>query len=1342
MKANSAFSVVAAPLFALSGMLANAQLMSSQQNSVPRSDAQLHAQNITPALAVNYGKLPLSFEANQGQSDPEVQFLSRGSGYSLFLTDSAAVLALTKTDTAVHNRLNAPAGSPKPIKVPKIDVVRMVLAGASPGLRVSGTEPLPGMVNYFIGNDPMKWRSKVPTYAKVQYAEVYPGIDLIYYGNQRQLEYDFVVAPGADPKQVRLHFAGAKKLKLNPDGDLEVVARNGEIAFHKPAVYQETAGLRQPVDGSFSLNRRKSVRFKLGAYDHSKPLIIDPVLEYSTYLGAGGGQAIAVDAQGNTYVTGANINDGIPVTAGAFKVNNLSCTAGNICESAYVTKFNAYGTALVYSTYLGGSMGDGTIGWGIAVDSSGNAYITGQTGDTNFPTTPGALQTALHSTNFFNAFATKLNPTGTALEYSTYVGGTGYDIAYGIAADNSGNAYLAGYTTSSDFPVTRGAFQTLSSAPAIGDAFVTKLNPTGTALVYSTFLGGTIAATNTGTTASGIAIDSSGSAYVTGNTSESDFPVTAGAFQTTNKGFANGRGNAFITKFNPAGSALVYSTLLGGSATTYPGESASGDAGNAIALDGSGDAFVTGNTTSTDFPVTPAAFQTTNMGIGSFYGNAFISKLNPSGTALMYSTFLGGPDHLYTGTAGYGIAIDTLGDADVTGQTTSQSFPVTSDALQSTDSAEAFMFTDFVSIVNSTGTGLVYSTYLGGSYADNGTGIAVDTAGSLYVTGAAYSSDFPVTPYAFQGSIGGVASPFVSKFLLTSGSTPTTTSITADANPQAIGAAVTLTASVVPTVGFGVPTGTVTFAANGGAGPTISLNSAGQASYTTSALAAGGNTIVASYSGDATYSVSTGAFVEAVSGSPSYISVVSGSGQTASATPPPTAFTNPLVVLVEDASGTAVPGASVTFSGAGLEFSPATATTNSMGEASVVATPVNTGPLTATANVSGVSTGAVFTLTGTGTAPMVNALQFIPVTPCRVADTRNATGPFGGPEIGAASSREFDIPQSACNIPSTAVAYSVNVTVVPDGSLNYLTLWPTGQMRPLVSTLNSDGRIKANAAIIPAGANGGVSIFVSDATQVILDIEGYFVPAGTTSALAFYPVPPCRVADTRNPVGPLGGPSLPGYTSRAFPIQSSACNLPSTAQAYSLNVTAIPYGTLNYLTSWPTGEAQPYVSTLNSSTGTVTANAAIVAAGSGGEVSIFVSDPAAVILDVNGYFAPPDAGGLSLYTTAPCRVLDTRPNDFFGSAVVDVEASACAPPSAAQAYVLNATVVPTQGGGPLYYLTLWPYQTNQPNVSTLNAYDNAITSNMAIVPATNGSIDAWADGYTNLILDLSSYFAP
>jgi uncharacterized repeat protein (TIGR03803 family) len=392
------------------------------------------------------------------------------------------------------------------------------------------------------------------------------------------------------------------------------------------------------------------------------------------------------------------------------------------------------------------------------------------------------------------------------------------------------------------------------------------------------------------------------------------------------------------------------------------------------------------------------------------------------------------------------------------------------------------------------------------------------------------------------------------------------------------------------------------------------------------------------------------------------------------------------------------------------------------------------GNLYGTASGGATGYGVVFEIT----FPM----QYVPVTPCRVVDTRNPNGQFGGPPIQGGTYRSFPIPSSACNIPANAASYALNVTVVPNGPLGYLTVWPTGQPQPLVSTLNSDGRVKANAAIVPAGNDGGsVSAFATNTTNLILDIAGYFAPV-SSSTLPFYSLPPCRIADTRN------GKSLPAGQETDFAV-SGLCEVPANAQAYSLNITAIPKGPLEYLTVWPTGQTQPVFSTLNAPTGTVTANAAIVGAGTNGQVAVYPTDNTDLIIDIDGYFAAPSSSPnpLSLYAAAaPCRVLDTRPPQGSGpfngtlSPPVDVLGSPCNIPSSAQAYVFNATVVPS---GSLGYLTLWPDGGNRPTVSTLNAYDGAITSNMAIVPAGNqGKIDAYANGLTNLILDISSYFAP
>jgi hypothetical protein len=392
--------------------------------------------------------------------------------------------------------------------------------------------------------------------------------------------------------------------------------------------------------------------------------------------------------------------------------------------------------------------------------------------------------------------------------------------------------------------------------------------------------------------------------------------------------------------------------------------------------------------------------------------------------------------------------------------------------------------------------------------------------------------------------------------------------------------------------------------------------------------------------------------------------------------------------------------------------------------------------LTLTANASVTADFEVSPITAS------SALRFVPVTPCRLVDTRNANGSLGGPAISGGSARGFTIP-GACNIPSTALAYSLNLTVVPHSTLGYVTMWPTGQPQPVVSTLNSlDGRIKSNAAIVPAGTGGAVSVFATDTTDAILDINGYFDSYTDASALQFYPLTPCRVADTRTATGALGGPSLQASQARSFPIVLGACNIPGNALAYSLNFTAIPQGPLGYLSVWPSGQSQPVVSTLNAPTGAITANAAIVPAGTAGAIELFATNATDMAIDINGYFAG-FGGGLSLYALTPCRIEDTRlpagTPAFTGTVAETATGAACGVPREAQSLVLNATVVPT---GELGYLSLWANGGAQPPVSTLNSLDGSVTSNMAVVPTTNGLVNAYAAGSTHLILDISGYFAP
>ncbi|HTR38268.1 MAG TPA: SBBP repeat-containing protein [Bryobacteraceae bacterium] len=670
----------------------------------------------------SYGKLPLSFEANQGQTDRRVKFLSRGSGYTLFLTQDSAVFSLhgKKTNAAL----------------------RMKVLGANPHAAVAGTDGLPGKSNYFVGNDPRQWRTNVPTYASVKYTEVYPGIDLVYHGNQRLLEYDFMVAPGADPRAIELRFHGAKRLTVNPDGALVIGIGDNEVIEHAPVVYQEIGGRRRALPGRYVLRGRGRVGFSVAGYDREQPLVIDPTLVYSTYLGeSDSGEGIAVDSSGNAYVTGGTGSSNFPTTSGAFQ------TTSAVGPDVFVTKLNATGSALVYSTYFGGSGSDG--GVGIAVDTSGNAYVTGYTygsGKNNdFPVTPGAFQTT-YGGGFVNSFVTKLNATGSALVYSTYLGGNDFDWANTIVVDGAGDAFVTGYSESPDFPTTPGAFQTAHDNGT--DAFVTKLNASGSALVYSTLLGGNLG--NVYSTGWGIAVDASGNAYVTDHISETNFPTTPGSYQ------ACGREDAFVSKLNASGSALLYSTCLGGST---PGN----NWGLAVAVDASLNTYVIG-VANADFPSTPGAFQTAAHG----RNNAFVTKLNATGTAVLYSTYLGGSGgelgaEIVPGTR---IAVDASGNAYVTGVTYSPDFPTTPDAFQA---ALGGVSNAFVSKLNAEGSALLYSTFLGGSGAE-GNAIAIDAAGNVYLTGDAYgpgsSSDFPTTPGAYQTTYGGFGAAFVAKLNL------------------------------------------------------------------------------------------------------------------------------------------------------------------------------------------------------------------------------------------------------------------------------------------------------------------------------------------------------------------------------------------------------------------------------------------------------------------------------------------------------------------------------------------------------------------------------------------------
>ncbi|HMM06652.1 MAG TPA: SBBP repeat-containing protein [Clostridiales bacterium] len=615
----------------------------------------------------------------------------------------------------------------------------MGFVNANPDLSVQGVELYEGKVNYFIGSNADKWKSNIPTYGQLRYNDVWEGISLSIRHTEKGIKLDWHIAAGTNPDAIRLTCEGADSLSVSDDGSLVLTHPYGEVHEDAPVAYQMIDGRRVNVPCGYRIDGALSYGFWLDeGYDPARELIIDPLLPYATLLGGSEvdiGRAIAVDAEGCAYITGSTLSPNFPITPGAFQAD----LHGSI--SGFVTKFSADGSQLLYSTYLGGSDDGGEGGNAIAIDSAGHAYVAGATSSTDFPVTPGAFQTSNKGAQ--DCFVTKLSPDGASLVYSTYLGGNASDFAYSIRVDADGFAYVGG-DTGGDFPTTPGAFQPAYSGGRNG--FISKLSADGTALIYSTYLGGS--GNNSDTYIYGIAIDTAGSVYATGTTFSPDFPVTPGAFQTTLKGYPN----AFVTKFSPDGSSLVYSTFVGGSDS---------DQAYAICADEQGNAYVSGTTSSADFPVTPSAPQSA---YGGGYKDAFVLKLSVDGSALVYSTYLGGNDQDW----GSGIALASGNRACVTGYTYSSNFPTTPwvrpSALQDPTAV-------FLTIVSEDGTSFMVSNYIGGfivDFAYYNVGIAIGTDGSIYIAGSTASSNFPVTPGAFQTTRSGVTDAFVyrTKFAL------------------------------------------------------------------------------------------------------------------------------------------------------------------------------------------------------------------------------------------------------------------------------------------------------------------------------------------------------------------------------------------------------------------------------------------------------------------------------------------------------------------------------------------------------------------------------------------------
>lgn len=631
------------------------------------------------SIEASMQNLPLSFIENHGQSSENVKFMVKTTGQTVFFTPSGVIFSLSSGNNS--------------------STVHMIFNDSSPE-RIVGEQLLPGKANFLVGNDSSKWIVEIPTFRSIRYKELYPGVDLVFKSQGGDLKHEFILSPESDPSRIAMAYTGQESLSLTENESLLIRTADGDLTDSAPICYQEIDGITAYIEGKYRYVNDHTIGFEIGHYDRGHPLVIDPSLHFSTYLGGSNndsGLGMAIDSNGNAYITGHTTSTNFPG-----KNQIQAANAGSI--DSFVAKINADGLTLAYCTYLGGSGDD--CAKAIAVDGSGDAYITGYTKSANFPT-KNAIQTSNAGSN--DAFISKINADGSALAYSTYLGGSGDDYAEAIAVDGSGNAYITGYTDPASFP-TKNPIQ--ASNAGLWDAFVTKINADGSDLIYSTYLGGSGFEYGIG-----IATDNSGNAYITGPTYSTNFP-TKNPIQTSNAGMMD----AFVSKINSAGSALAYSTYLGGSFNDYAED---------IAVDGSGNAYITGYTISSNFP-TQKPIQASNAGIW----NSFVTKINPTGSTLVYSTYLGGSGISF----GHGIDVDSAGNAYITGETNSADFPILNPIIASSINS----YDVFLSKINASGLALDYSTCLGGAGYDYAKGIAVDDFGNVYISGYTESGNFPM----------------------------------------------------------------------------------------------------------------------------------------------------------------------------------------------------------------------------------------------------------------------------------------------------------------------------------------------------------------------------------------------------------------------------------------------------------------------------------------------------------------------------------------------------------------------------------------------------------------------
>lgn len=1392
-----------------------------------------------PAAKTEIRKIavPIVFEPVSKSAD--AQFVARRTDYSVFISGQG--LDVRKAGSAG---------------------VQIRWLGGNPAARAAGGGRVAGVTNRYVGRDPSQWQSGLPQYERVSITGVYAGIDVVVYGAEDIVEYDFAVAAGADTRQIRLEVGGARKLQVDPNsGDLlvESLAGGSLLRQRRPHSYQFRRGKKVEIRSRYQLLGGNAVGLEFESHDRSLPLTVDPQLVFSTNFGGSGtdsAAAFAVDAN-FLYIAGLTYSTDFPLQSAVQTAKKgISDPPFLSTPDAYVAKINKSTKAIVYSTYIGSSDFDYING--LAVDPSGNVYVAGGTGATDFP-----LLNPLQSTfgGGGEQFVFKLNSAG-ALVYSTFLGGGGANSILGVAADASGSAYLVGHTSSNTF-ASATAYQARGSG---ADAFLAKLNPSGSAFSFTSVFGG-----SAGDSALAVAIDSGGNIAVVGSTSSLDFPTTAG-------GSLAGPVSAisFLMKFGPTASAPIFSLLIGDKETNGYQTSA-----QAVTVDSSSNIYVVGATSSGKLPLLNPIKRSVAT------SDCFLSKYTPGGI-VTYATRLG------PASSCKGLAVDSAGRMWVGTDTTERAPLVDPIASPATIYKLVHLYQ-----LASDGSSILFSTMLSatGGQVDLA-GLGLDPSGNLFVAGTTqpgYTTVQSLYPSrgsdAFISQIEGLSSctfsisPTVPSTLPPAGGTQTINVTTQPGcywNAIAYGELI-FTTIPDPTKNWteGTGSGSVTYRVSGAGRPDRSLElliagkgvtinqqgygcspsapllttfptsgGSGRASVAESGCTFAATTDVAWITlspaasdseivytvapngtgvartgnlflgttafpitqdgASATVSVSpatrraqgNGAFVVfnvsstgnwTVKANQNWLRVTfpadgigRGSGELVvdvEPNPGPTPRTGTVTVNNQTATINQDPAISLTFDPPVLNIGP-------KGGTGTVSITSNSADYNWTANESfgnwlttkGVGTGnGTFTYAvqeNTAASPRswdvsvgafkyrVNqaagpgltftpssGLYFRPVNPCRLVDTREDKGEFGKPAMASGEVRIFRLPQAGCGVGSVfSKAYSLNVTVVPKGPLGYITLFPTGYLQPFVSTLNSvDGRVKANAAIVPAGVDGSISVYTTDATELVIDINGEFVEAAHNEGREFHPVKPCRIADTRDPNGPFGGPVIPKGGVRTFPMVGPRCGIPPSARAFSINATVVAKGPLGYITLFGAQRDQPFVSTLNAPKGGIVANAAMVVGGNGEAISVFASDETHLVLDVNGYFSSKgaEANPQRFYPVPPCRLLDTREatGDLGGPILAPgqgrsfpVRSANCLLPAGATSYSLNATVVPQAVLG---YLTLWPAGETQPFVSTLNAIDDKIVANAAIVPVGSlGAVSAFATEATHLVLDTNGYFAP